>query len=145
MRRLRGLAARFIICSVVGAGFLGSAGRSSLPRPSLGDRDHYSPGLVRVTWPNGESRTLSFKGVGCAMNMCSRVRIQSKIKDSLGVSDTWLDSVASVRHITNQDALFILKDGTSRRLPVISGNRFLYFANGKSEMGKFESVEFVAP
>ena len=100
---------------------------------------------MRVIWPNGESRTLSFKGVGCAMNMCSRVRIQSKIKDSLGVSDTWLDSVASIRDITNQDALFILKDGTSRRLPVISGNRFLYFANGKSEMGKFKSVEFIAP
>ena len=144
MKRFRGLPARFIICSVVGVGFLGSAGRSSLPRPSLGDRDHYSPGLVRATWPNGESCTLSFKGVGCAMNMCSRVRIQSKIKDSLGVSDTWLDSVASIKDITNQDALLILKDGASRRLPAISGNRFLYFANGKSEMGKFESVEFVA-
>jgi hypothetical protein len=58
-------------------------------------------------------------------------------------TDTWLDSVASIKHITSQGALFTFKDGTARRLPVIPGNRFLYFANGKMEMGKFESVEFV--
>jgi hypothetical protein len=33
-------------------------------------------------------------------------------------TDTWLDSVASIRHITSQGALFTFKDGTARRLPV---------------------------
>jgi hypothetical protein len=58
-------------------------------------------------------------------------------------TDTWLDSVASIKDITSQDALFTFKDGTARRLPVISGNRFLYFANGKIEMGKLKRSSFL--
>ena len=144
MKRLRGLSGRLIIVSAVGIGFLASAGLSSLPPRILADRGHYSPALAKVTWPNGVSRTLSFKGVGCAISMCSRVRIQSKVKDSLAVNNTWLDSVAAITDISSQDALFTFKDGTARRLSIISGNRYLYFANGKSEMGTFESVQFVA-
>jgi len=60
------------------------------------------------------------------------------------VTNTWLDSIASIKDITSQDALFTFKDGPARRLQVVSGNRFLYFANGKMEIGKFKSVEFLA-
>lgn len=136
---------RLIILSVVGVGFLASAGLNSISQPrTLAERMHSSPAMARVTWPNGISRTLSFEGVGCASSMCSRVRIQSRAKNSLSVDDTWLETVASIRDITGQDALFLFKDGTARRLPILSGNRFLYFANRKAEMGKFESVEFLA-
>jgi hypothetical protein len=76
--------------------------------------------------------------------MCSRVRIQSKVKDSTAVNTTWLDSVAAIRDITDQDALFVFKDGTVSRLQILSGNRYLYFANGRAEIGKFESVEFLS-
>jgi hypothetical protein len=137
--------------SVVGVGFFASAGLTAPPRSlafrwrkAVSERGHFSPTMAKVTWPNGDSRTLSFEGVGCEISMCSRVRIQSKVKGSMVRTDTWLDSVASIKHITSQGALFTFKDGTARRLPVIPGNRFLYFANGKMEMGKFESVEFVA-
>jgi hypothetical protein len=30
-------------------------------------------------------------------------------------------------------------------LPIISGNRFLYLGNGKTEIGNFKSVEFIGP
>jgi hypothetical protein len=66
------------------------------------------------------------------------------VKDSTAVNSTWLDSVALIKDITDQDALFVFKDGTVSRLPIISGNRYLYFANGRAEIGKFESVEFLS-
>ena len=138
------LPGQILILSVVGVGFLASAGLTTLPPRNPEEKGHSSPALAKVTWPNGDSRTLSFKGVGCAISMCSRVRIQSKVKDSLAVSDTWLDSVASIKDINSRDALFTFRDGTARRLPIISGNRFLYFGSGKTEMGKFKSVEFIS-
>src|SRR5215475_5056946 len=70
--------------------------------------------------------------------MCSRVRIQSRVTDSLKVTDTWRDSARTIKDINGQDALFTFKDGTARRLPIISGYRFLYFGKGKTEMGKFK-------
>jgi hypothetical protein len=137
--------------SVVGVGFLASAGLTAPQRSlvfhwrnAVTEQGHFSPVMAKVTWPNGDSRTLSFEGVGCEISMCSRVRIQSRPKGSMVVSNTWLDAIASIKDITSQDALFIFKDGTARRLPVVSGNRFLYFASGKMEMGKFKSVEFLA-
>ena len=136
---------RLITLSVVGVGFLGSVGLTSFSQPRTpSDRDHSSPAIARVTWPNGNTRTLRFEGVGCAVSMCSRVRIQSKVVDSTAVNSTWLDSAASIKDITDQDALFVFKDGTVSRLPIISGNRYLYFANGKAEIGKFDSVEFLS-
>jgi hypothetical protein len=141
---VKGLFGRLVILGVVGIGFLASAGLTSPPPGSLAERAHSSPVMAKITWPNGYSRTLSFEGVGCADSMCSRVRIQSMVQNSLAVENTWLDSVASITAITGEDALFTFKDGTARRLQIVAGNRFLYFAEGKTEMGKFESVEFVA-
>jgi hypothetical protein len=137
--------------SVLGVGFFASAGLTAPPRHlefhrrnAVSEQGHFSPVMARVTWRNGDSRTVSFEGVGCEISMCSRVRIQSRLQGSIVVTNTWLDSITSIRDITSQDALFTFKDGTARRLPVVSGNRFLYFANGKMEMGKFKSVEFLA-
>jgi len=136
---------RLITLSVVGVGFLGSVGLTTFSQPRIpSDGNHSSPAIARVTWPNGDTRNLRFAGVGCAISMCSRVRIQSMVKDSTAVNSTWLDSVALIKDITDQDALFVFKDGTVSRLPILSGNRYLYFANGKAEIGKFESVEFLS-
>ena len=133
-----------LLLSLGAIGFLGAVGANSFTQPaSTSDREHSSPAMARVIWPNGDSRTLSFRGVGCAISMCSRVRIQSKIKDSLASHNTWLDAVASISDITTQDALFLFKDGSARRLPIVAGNRFLYFGNGKAEIGRFKSVEFL--
>ena len=131
-----------IILAVVAVSFLGRVGFSSFSQPTSGERGHSSPAIAIVTWPNGDSRTLRFEGVGCAISMCSRVRIQSKIKGSLAVKNTWLDSVSSIEDITDHDALFLFKDGSARRLPITLGNRFFYFGNGKIELGKLRSVEF---
>ena len=131
-----------IILAVVAVTFLGRVGLGSFSEPTGGERGHSSPAKAIVTWPNGDRRTLRFEGVGCAVSMCSRLRIQSKIKGSLAVNDTWLDSVSSIENVTDSDALFHFKDGSAGRLPITLGNRFFYFGNGKIELGKLRSVEF---
>lgn len=147
MKTFSGFSSRFVMLGklaavgVVLVGFLAIAGLRAI---SVADQGHYSPALARVTGPNGDSHTLSFRGVGCAISMCSRIRIQSKVENSPAVNNTWLDSVASISDITSQDALFTFRDGSAQRLPIISGNRFLYFANGKAEMGNFKSIEFIS-
>lgn len=132
--------------TVVGVGLFASAGltatRSSAYRNAVIEEGHFSPVMARIKLRNGDSRTVDFKGVGCEVSMCSRVRIQSRAKDSMVNTDTWLDSIVAIKDITSADALFVFKDGTARRLPVVSGNRFLYFANERMDMGKLQSVEF---
>jgi hypothetical protein len=68
MKSLGNLSGRLVILGVVGIEFLSTAGLTSLPPTSLAERGHSSPVLAKVTWPNGDSRTLSFKGVGCAIS-----------------------------------------------------------------------------
>jgi hypothetical protein len=126
-----------------------SAGLTATRSAAYHDRNaviesgHYSPGLARITLRNGDSRTVGFKGVGCEVSMCSRVRIQSRAKGSMVHSDTWLDSIVAIKDITSADALFVFKDGTTRRLAVVTGNRILYFADERLDMGKLQSVEFL--
>jgi hypothetical protein len=102
--------------------------------------------------PNGHSQTVIVQGVGCDVNMCSRVAIRSKSADArlaaLGLyheMSTWLDSIAA---ITENDALFVFKDGSKRRLSIIDDNRFFYFADrcfgsGKIDVAKVRSFESV--
>jgi hypothetical protein len=66
-----------LFLSVVGVGFFASAGLTAPPRSlafrwrkAVSERGHFSPAMAKVTWPNGDSRTLSFEGVGCEISMC---------------------------------------------------------------------------
>lgn len=135
-----------LLLGVAAIGFLGTVGLTSAISPAdASSQGHQSPAMVRVTFANGSVRTLKFNGVGCAVSMCSRVVVKSKVnRDSWLQDSTWLDSVAAIQDTTPRDALFVFKDGTQRRLSVIPGNRFLYLANGKVELSKVESVEFLA-
>jgi len=54
---------------------------------------------------------------------------------------TWLDSIAA---ITENDALFVFKDGSEWQLSIIDSNRFFYFADrcfgsGKIDVAKVRS------
>ena len=44
---------------------------------------------------------------------------------------TWLDSIASIKDATANDALFVMKDGTEQRLAFVTDFRVLYVSNPK--------------
>ena len=92
---------------------------------------------------------ITLQGVGCSEAMCSRVAILSRAEGDSRMTKTWLDTVAAIKDITAGRALFVLKDGTSRRLSVVHDNRFLYFADqrgeGKIDLAGITAIEFLAP
>jgi hypothetical protein len=105
--------------------------------------------VARMTLVDGSSRTVAFDGVGCSEAMCSRVAIRGKAGGDSRVTRTWFDTIATIKDITSEDALFVLKNGTARRLSVVHDNRFLYVAdpNGvgeKIDLAGVKSVEFLA-
>jgi hypothetical protein len=102
-----------------------------------------------MTRANGASQTITLEGVGCSEALCSRVAVRGTAEDDLQVTKTWLDTIAAIRDITSKDALFVLKNGTARRLSVVHDNRFLYFADQHGEEKKIDlagikSIEFLA-
>lgn len=130
-----------LLLGVAVIGFFGTVGITSVPGFAEG---HAAPSFAKVTFSDGTTRTLNFKGVGCAVSVCSRVVIKSTVKPSLSQASTWLDSVAAITDPTPRDALFVFKNGTQRRLAVVPGNRFLYLADGKVELSNLKTVEFLA-
>jgi hypothetical protein len=79
--------------------------------------------------------------------MCSRVFVRSK-GESGALVRTWLDSVAAIKNATEKDALFVMKDGTERRLSWVPDFRVLYVSsrNGgaeKLDLANIQSLEFV--
>jgi hypothetical protein len=111
---------------------------------------HASSLTVKLTLLNGASRTATLEGVGCSERMCSRVAVNSKARGDAAVTHTWLDSLAGVRDIAQDDALFRFKDGTERRLSVVPLNRVLYLQNAsgaseKLDLSQVKALEFVSP
>jgi hypothetical protein len=137
-------------------GVLGSFAFSAA-RPAETDRGHSSNLVAKITMPDGGVRTVIVQGVGCAVNMCSRAAVRSKEAADIRLATlglhretlTWLDSIAAIKDITNNDASFVLKDGSERRLSIVDGNRFFYFGDryfgsGKIDVAKVRSIEFVS-
>jgi hypothetical protein len=105
--------------------------------------------------PDGSSRSVAVQGVGCVVSMCSRVAVRSTESSArlagFGLHKemrTWLDSLAAIKDITKSDALFVFKDNSARRLSIVDGNRFFYFAKAHFGLGKIDvmrvrSIEFL--
>ena len=123
-----------------------TSGGASLPSQVEG---HRSGMLARVVSADGTSRTVRLEGVGCTESMCSRVFIRSKGESGAPLR-TWFDSIASIRNATATDALFVMKDGTERRLSFVTDFRVLYVSgpNGgaeKLDLSKIRSLELLDP
>jgi hypothetical protein len=106
--------------------------------------------VARMTLASGGSRTVTLEGVGCSDTICSRVVVLSRPKGDSRSTKTSLDAIAVIKEITADDALFVMKNGTTQRLSVVRDNRFLYFADERGAAGKIDlagvaSVEFLAP
>ena len=102
---------------------------------------HSSNLRTKLTFLDGASQTVVLHGVGCSVGICSRHAIGGRAaSDSL--VNTWLDTIAAIKETTEDDAVFVLKDGTEQRLYFVHGmsgthdgrnkpsyTRFLYATN----------------
>jgi hypothetical protein len=99
-----------------------------------------------VALSNGTQQRVGFEGVGCTEALCSRVAIATRSND-LSIRRTYLDTIAAITDITDHDALFRMKDGTSQRLSVVPDNRVLYLGGQdkrfqKLDLARIKSVTF---
>jgi len=98
---------------------------------------------------DGSKRVARLEGVGCSASICSRTLIKGRAGRETLVK-TWLDSIAAIKDTTVDDALFLLKDGTERRMYLLTDFRVLYLedplgGSEKLDLAKVKSVEFLAP
>jgi hypothetical protein len=111
-------------------------------------RQAHSSGLTaRITLPDGTIRMAMLEGLGCSRSICSRVTIKGKA-DSNSLVSLWLDSIATIKDTTENDALFVMRDGTQRRMSLVTDFRVLYLANRshsseKLDLAKIKLLEFL--
>ena len=108
-----------------------------------------APRVARMRFANGDVRTVTLEGVGCSEALCSSVVVRTRAEGDSRVTRTWLDTIAAIKDITPETALFVLKNGTERRLSVVHDNQFLYFerqngVGGKINLSGVKLVEFSA-
>jgi hypothetical protein len=117
--------------------------------PSKVEQGHLSGLMAKITLPGGATRTVRLEGVGCAASICSRTTIKGRTGHD-ALQSTWLDSIAAIKGTTEADALLVMKDGTERRLSLVTDFRVLYVRNGsgaaeKLDLAAVKSVEFTSP
>ena len=128
---------RWMVLAVVGA--LGGTVGAKTSAPLSGEeREHATSIHAKLTLRSGATRTVTLEGVGCSSSMCSRVFLNSATPGDAAMSRTWLDSIAAIKDITPDDALFVFRNGTQSRLSVIPVNRVLYI---KDQRGVHEKLD----
>jgi hypothetical protein len=126
-----------------------SAPRSAVDQNQQSANGHLTGLMAKITMRDGTTRTVKLEGVGCLQSICSRTAIKAKEKtDSL--VRTWFDSLVAIKDTTASDALFVLKDGTSRRMSLVNDFRVLYVATwlggtDRFDLSRVKAVEFLAP
>jgi hypothetical protein len=86
----------------------------------------HAPRLVRLGLKDGSSTVVRLDGVGCDESICSRVAVGSRAVGNALINHTRFDTMAAIREISNDSAVFVLKDGSTHRVSVIPDNRVLY-------------------
>jgi hypothetical protein len=119
----------------------------ALTQPSR--HGHASGLMAKITLPDGTVQVAKVEGVGCRVAICSRVAIRGRDKRDALVR-AWLDTMATIKDTTANDALFVKKDGTGQRLSLVKDFRVLYLANRNGGMEKLDlaqvkSLEFLTP
>lgn len=113
-------------------------------------RDRNANGFpARIILPNGEAKTVELQGLGCSASICSKVFIRTK-QDNHTTAQIWLDSIAAIKDVHQDAAVFVMKDGTQRRLGFVRDFRVLYVVtpNGQNErldLGTIKSLDMLAP
>ena len=127
----------------------GANGKSAAPInvDQLSANHHQSDLTARITMRNGAVRTVKLEGVGCTQSICSRTAINAT-SESDALVRIRIESLAAIKDTTSHDALFVMNDGTSKRMSLLTGFRVLYLASRLSaperlDLGAVKSVEFV--
>jgi hypothetical protein len=124
----------------------GASGPSS--RTNGNSSQEHIPGLTaKVTLANGATEIVRIDGIGCTESMCSMLLTKAKTAGNT-VVEIWFDSIAAIRDIRQNDAVFVTKDGAERRLTFISDFRVLYVSNGdgakkKIDLAKIKALDVV--
>ncbi len=125
---------------------LTSFGSARNAEPALTKLEGHRSNLeVQLVLTDGSIRTVTLEGVGCPVAMCSRVAVNVRAEGKGLIEKIWLDSITSIQDITADGAVFVFKDGTRRRLSVLTVNRVLYVAGsaGKTDLSHVRSLTFV--
>jgi hypothetical protein len=117
------------------------------PEPQAA-RGHQSGLMAKVTLPDGTTRVAKLEGVGCPLTICSRKAIKANAEAGATLC-AWLDNLAAIRDTTPGDALFVWKDGTSKRMSLLNDFRVLYLGGPshnpeKLDLAKIKSIELLA-
>jgi hypothetical protein len=109
---------------------------------------HLTDLTAGITTADGSKRTVQLEGVGCTASVCSRTAIRGR-DQSGALVDVWLDSIRTITAATPLEADFLLKDGTQRRITLLSDFRVLYLERRlggpeRIDLGMVKSVEFSA-
>ena len=108
---------------------------------------HSSELTTRITLRDGTIRMATLEGLGCSRSICSRVAIKGKA-DGKSMVSLWLDSIAAIKDITENNALLVMKNGTEQRMSLVTDFRVLYLANRsrspeKLDLAEIKSLEFL--
>jgi hypothetical protein len=118
-------------------------------REGMSDTSKHASGLTaRITLADGTKRTVTLDGAGCSETICSQVFIQGRSNDG-STERIWFDRLAAIRDIAANSALFIMGDGSQKRLSLITDFRVLYLNEGntksqKLDLSKIQSLEMLS-
>jgi hypothetical protein len=140
---------RFMLFAAAG----GVIGR--LPLPAAFNRlpakvdGHGSNLMATITLRDGTQRSITLQGVGCPAAMCSRVAIKGEAPGR-DPANVWIDTIGAIRDTTEHDALFVMHDGSRRRLSLLHDFRVLYYVDrsgreGRVDLAKVGSLEILTP
>ena len=112
-----------------------------------GSPSHLTGLSVKVTAKDGRTRIIKLEGVGCTTSICSRTMMKAKAEQD-ALAKVWLDGITAIRDTTDHDALFVMRDGTQKRLALVKDFRVFYLAgeSGQSEkidIDAVKSIEFL--
>src|SRR5262249_5051713 len=108
------------------------ANRTTLPAPDL----EKATRTGKLTLFHGPSKLVKVEGVGCTRSICSRTLIKGWAKQA--ADSIAIDQIDMIQDTTPSSALFVLKDGTERRLSLLNDFRVLYL---QDESGKLQRVD----
>jgi hypothetical protein len=95
--------------------------------------------VARLVLRDGTCRLVRLEGVGCFESICSRVAVRNRSVGDMTANLTPFDMISGMKDMTDDEALFVLNDGSTRRVSINRDNRVLYIANPD---GRHEKIEF---
>jgi hypothetical protein len=109
---------------------------------------HATDLTARVTMPDGTTEMLTIDGFGCSVALCSKAFIRAKA-DRSSAETIWIDTIGEIKDIAHDGALFVMKDGTARRLSFVSDFRVIYVRGPNSktkklDLSKVRSLQIIA-